>query len=499
MKTKRILALLMAMAMTAGVLGGCSSGDTGSTSGDSTSSDTSDNTSQTGEAPTVSWYTIGGDEPGNFAEAVHALSDYAEGKINVKLNLVLSNWNSYRDRFNTMINGGDKFDIMFTDSQTYSRYVHQGAFLDITDKVQSVTPDMYKAIPENLWEGVKVGGKIYSVPTYKDSSLTQFWWYDKAYVDKYNLDVQSVKTMDDLTEIFKTVKEGEGDDFYPVNLNQGNPWNGFWNDYDDLCTGMGGLLGVKLDDESRKVVSVLEQEDIMHNLNLLHEWYQAGYINPDANVSGENYTQCFFGNGQSWPSEATNQAKSQGVDEYIYVQHGDTILTSATIQGSLNAISANSANADAALQLLQLANTDTEFRDMLHFGQKGVDWDYNDEGVVEQVEGQTWTTGPTNYAQANYFILTRSTDEAETKYDEIKSQNENAKESVCLGFTFDPTNVQTQIAACSAVWSQSAKADLLTGAVDPEERVPQLLEELKAAGLQEVIDEAQRQIDEYFA
>ena len=119
--------------------------------------------------------------------------------------------------------------------------------------------------------------------------------------------------------------------------------------------------------------------------------------------------------------------------------------------------------------------------------------------MVEQVEGQTWTTGPTNYAQANYFILTRSTDEAETKYDEIKSQNENAKESVCLGFTFDPTNVQTQIAACSAVWSQSAKADLLTGAVDPEERVPQLLEELKAAGLQEVIDEAQRQIDEYFA
>ena len=443
MKTKRILALLMAMAMTAGVLGGCSSGDTGSTSGDSTSSDTSDNTSQTGEAPTVSWYTIGGDEPGNFAEAVQALSDYAEGKINVKLNLVLSNWNSYRDRFNTMINGGDKFDIMFTDSQTYSRYVHQGAFLDITDKVQSVTPDMYKAIPENLWEGVKVGGKIYSVPTYKDSSLTQFWWYDKAYVDKYSLDVQSVKTMDDLTEIFKTVKEGEGDDFYPVKLNQGNPWNGFWNDYDDLCTGMGGLLGVKLDDESRTVVSVLEQEDIMHNLNLLHEWYQAGYINPDANVSGENYTQCFFGNGQSWPSEATNQAKSQGVDEYIYVQHGDTILTSSTIQGSLNAISANSANADAALQLLQLANTDTEFRDMLRFGQKGVDWDYNDEGLVEQVEGQTWTTGPTNYAQANYFILTRSTDEAETKYDEIKSQNENAKESVCLGFTFDPTNVDS--------------------------------------------------------
>lgn len=37
------------------------------------------------------------------------------------------------------------------------------------------------------------------------------------------------------------------------------------------------------------------------------------------------------------------------------------------------------------------------------------------------------------------------------------------------------------------------------GASDPETAVPACIEELKAAGLDKVIEEAQRQIDEFFA
>ena len=48
------------------------------------------------------------------------------------------------------------------------------------------------------------------------------------------------------------------------------------------------------------------------------------------------------------------------------------------------------------------------------------------------------------------------------------------------------------------VWDKS-KNDMLTGASDPETAVPACIEELKAAGLDKVIEEAQRQIDEFFA
>ena len=48
------------------------------------------------------------------------------------------------------------------------------------------------------------------------------------------------------------------------------------------------------------------------------------------------------------------------------------------------------------------------------------------------------------------------------------------------------------------VWDKY-KNDLLTGASDPATAVPACIEELKAAGLDTVIEEAQKQVDEFFA
>ena len=67
-----------------------------------------------------------------------------------------------------------------------------GAFEDITDLVQSVTPELYSFIPEQLWSGTQIHGKVYAVPTYKDSSLTQFYYIDDTYVQKYNIDMTTI-------------------------------------------------------------------------------------------------------------------------------------------------------------------------------------------------------------------------------------------------------------------------------------------------------------------
>ena len=85
--------------------------------------------------------------------------------------------------------------------------------MDITEKVKTAAPEMEEFIPDNIWDGTKIDGKIYAVPTYKDSSMTQFWYFDHEKVEKYDIDVDSVHTMDDLTPIFKKVKEGEGEKF----------------------------------------------------------------------------------------------------------------------------------------------------------------------------------------------------------------------------------------------------------------------------------------------
>ena len=81
---------------------------------------------------------------------------------------------------------------------------------------------------------------------------------------------------------------------------------------------------------------------------------------------------------------------------------------------------------------------------------------------------------------------------------QVKEQNESATSSTCLGFALDVTNIQNEIANCNTVWDKY-KNDLLTGASDPATAVPACIEELKAAGLDTVIEEAQKQVDEFFA
>ena len=70
----------------------------------------------------------------------------------------------------------------------------------------------------------------------------------------------------------------------------------------------------------------------------------------------------------------------------------------------------------------------------------------------------------------------------------------NAETSKFLGYSFDPTNVTTALTAVSAVIGQYAPP-LECGVVDPEEKIPEFLHALEAAGINDVIAENQAQLD----
>ena len=68
-------------------------------------------------------------------------------------------------------------------------------------------PELYKMIPEDYWNAVEIGGKVYGVPTYKDSSLSEFFVWDQDIADKYEIDVEKVTDFESLYTAFKTIKE----------------------------------------------------------------------------------------------------------------------------------------------------------------------------------------------------------------------------------------------------------------------------------------------------
>ncbi|MCI1773665.1 ABC transporter substrate-binding protein [Paenibacillus lautus] len=465
------------------------------TDGSQATPDTSNDTETASkDVPTLTWWTIGGQVPNNFSKAVDAMNAYTAEKIGVKVDIKVASWGEWDTKMNTIVNTGEPFDIMFTNSGKYSKQVAMGAFADITDLVQSETPDLYKLIPEKVWEGTKIGGKYYSVPTYKDSALTQYWVFDDKYVQKYNIDINNIKTLQDLDKPLRDMKAGEGKSFYPLPMTQGEGLNGFFNNYDDLTLGF-PPIGVKADDASRTVVSVLEQPDVVANLKLLHQWYQDGIINPDAPTKTENDKGRPFFAAQAFPGAEISWQINDAIEKYDMVQHYGPIYTTSTIQGSLNAISANSKYKKEALKYLELVNTDPKLRNMLAFGELGVDYNNVDGEKVIERTSDTWPLAA--YTQGTFFNLAVTKGAPEDQWEQVKKLNDAATSSTVLGFALDITELQTEVANCQAVWDKY-KYEIITGASDPEKVIPKVTAELKSAGMDTIMQAAQEQINNYF-
>lgn len=444
-----------------------------------------------GVMPTVVWWTVGGTVPSDFDKSMDTINEYLVDKLHIKLDLKVAGYGNYQDKMNTIINSGEYYDMMFVNNTDYGKYVGLGAFDNITDKVQSVTPDLYHLIPEELWNGVRLNTNVYSVPTYKDSSLTQFFCFDDQYVQKYHIDVNAIKTMEDLDAPFKAMKAGEGKGFYPLQMTQGS--HGFDYGYDGLAGGL-GVIGVKYDDTNRKVVDILEQPDYIAQLKLLHKWYMEGIINPDANVVTEDSKKLPFFSAQGWPSAVSNWQTLYGVKKYDAVKVFGPVYSTESIQGSMNAISSGSKYKDQCLLLLQLVNTDSKLRDMLAYGIEGRDFRYVGDGIIKKLS-DTWPLAA--YTQGTFFDMSVTDDTNPQQWKEVEKQNEEATPSTCLGFSLDITNIQSEMSNCQAVWDKY-RFDLQTGASDPDKARLRCIKELKSAGLDTILSEAQKQINEYF-
>lgn len=162
-------------------------------------------------------WTIG-NQPKNLDEGLAAMNDYTAKKIGVKINLKVAGWGDWETKMNQIINTSEYFDFMFSDNTKYAQQVSQGALAEITDEDLKAVPGLTKLIPEDVWSGAKIKGKLYAIPAYKDSAQTEYWIWDEAIVKKYHIDTKNAITLKQLDPILREIKKGEGaknKNFYP--------------------------------------------------------------------------------------------------------------------------------------------------------------------------------------------------------------------------------------------------------------------------------------------
>lgn len=488
MKKKKILGLFTVSVLGISMLAGCGGNSAAMSNKETKVTEAKEETAADGEVVTIKWIQVGNGMPENYDSWLQQLNPYLEEKIGVNVEMEIVPWGDWDKRRSVIVNSGEKFDILFTDMNRYNSEVNTGAFLDITDLLKEKTPDLYQMVPEDYWKATSIGGKVYAVPTYKDSSSSQYFIWDKAIADKYKIDFEHVTDYEKLYEALKAVKAGEGSAPYYMSKNGAEFLA--TNFFDQIGAGL-VPLGVKYNDETRTVVNPLEDEEVLKELDIIHKMYIEGIINGDApNADDANKYRTFF-TAQGWSGAAKNiWGPQNGIDDCVAVKFGETVVSNTTVRGSLNGISAGCEHPEKALQLLNLVNTDPKVRNWFFYGVEGENFVYEGEKINKL--NSNW--GMAGYTQGTFFNVGQLVSDEFNQWDEVKELNADAAPSVMLGFDMDTSEVKTEIANCTAVY-EKYKAELWTGAREPRELVKTMREELNKAGYEKILATAQAQVN----
>lgn len=404
---------------------------------------------------------------------------------------------------------GEAYDIGFA-CNWFADYVGSSQkkfFLDLTDLLPKEAPTLYKTLPELLWEGVKVDGRIYGIPVWKDTAATQYWMINDDFLKGADCEAEfkacdsTVASVTPLLEKIKAAHDANPDALpWPdglsaaVNFNKSG-LNGIDTGWDQLHGAI--WVGVRMGDTTNTVKSFLDDEQFIADLKTLKDWADRGLSNADAMTMENEPKLLVVGSAQGWEgAEISAWGKDKPYTVSIQKKCGP-YLTSGYIQGAVNCIGANSKHPKEALKYMEYINTNKEYRNMLAYGIQDVNWKLLDDGTVEYLTADDWAPGL--FAQASWMEMYVPKGAPANMYKNICEMSNNAEGSPLIGFVPVTENVKTQATACASVITEYQN-QLKTGHVDDvDATVAELLKKLEAAGYREVIAEYQKQADAFLA
>lgn len=473
LKFKKITALILGTMMVTGVLAGCSN---------SASKDKKE------EIPNLTWYTIGG--PQKDTEKVQEeINKYIKDKIGATVTIKQVDWGDYNQKMQVVINSGEDYDMAFTCSwaNDYLQNSRKGAFLALDDAFKKELKDTYDAVDKRFWEGSKVDGKTYAIPTNKELGVAPTWVFTKEYVDKYNIPYKDIHTIQQLEPWLKVIKEKEPDvvPFYII------------KDYSApaMFDKLVDPIGISLKNGDLKVENGFENEDMVANINTMRKYYKAGYINKDAATAKDDKTvKRFVTKADGQPYAEGLWSKDLGYP-VVASPITDVYVTNGSSTGAMQAINKNSKNPEKAMKFLNLLNTDKTLRNMVNYGIEGVHYTKLGDNKIKVTPEQKNYSVP-YFSLGNLFITYTLENEPDTKWDEFKKFNDESKPSPALGFKFNSDPVSAEIAGLRNILDEFGPA-VYSGSVEPSEYLPKLNEKLKATGIDKIVAEMQKQIDEW--
>ena len=538
MKIKKILALVLAGAMTATMLAGCGD-DTASTapSADSQQASTDESSAPadegsdaeqpaapSGEVVTINvtraTFNLGTPDSEQVKKVETAINEYIKDKINVQIVLTEISSNEYTDKANLSL-ANNEINLLWTAAWEAAigtnDLVPKNAVYDITDLLQSEDGKaLYESMDASQWENTKYNGRNYYIPVYKDNVEGYDLMARKDLVDKYGWDLSSVKSLKDIEPMLEDCKS-EGLKYPYLTQKTAMFYRWYINDF-DFFTADATANWVAVDKSTNEVVDVVTSPQYLEFCTLMADWADKGYISEDdvTKTTNDQTTQEKTWGFSWWTDVPVNDEASARYGQDVVMQPlTDRWAHSTSALGSCYCVTSNSTEeqAKACLRFMGLLYTDSKLADLYTFGIEGEDYVYatdggrvlqswvDDNGTLRapaENEDPTGTSEKYNHSMwesASATIVTPMDNEPDNKAELYKGFNNDAKTSPATGFHFDKKPVEAEFAACQNIFNEYGY-NLENGAYPPadvQSKIDEYQAALDGAGYQKILTEFQNQ------
>ncbi|HWT73121.1 MAG TPA: ABC transporter substrate-binding protein [Mobilitalea sp.] len=543
---KRIMSLVVIMVLLVTMVSGCSKKADNSTDNSNGSSDAAASTAPTTGAAqdasvtktAVGEYTEKNpyhlvfsyiefyEQDDSARTAVQAaINAYMVPKYHIEVELLPLQFADYQSTIQLMLSGGDALDVMPIYYPYASSWNAMGGIYDMSKLMN--TDDGKKIIDalgkDNAYVGT-MNGILYGFPANKESVELGGLFMRKDICDELGITQQYGLTENKdeydgtyydwsvAADIFAKVKAAKPD-MIPLYMSNSDQLPRFAF-FDDLVDGF-GTLDWEADHNSTKIVNKYETDTYKKVATMLGDWYDKGYIYKDAATDTQgSATMMRAGNTFSYlsaikPGFLAEAESANGCDGYVmyFGNHKEGGMATTSVSFFNTGIASNSKDPEMAFKFISALYSDPEVMNLWQYGIKDVNYKVLGDGTAYFVDGEDGGNYKyhqnTGWFMGNQFISyvwndgTKSTD----YWDKLKHHNDWAVLSPAFGFMWDSTNYSTEITALNNALN-TYRAALDTGSVgtaNVDSTIKQLNDALYAAGLQDVIDAKQKQLDEWLA
>lgn len=499
------LAVFLALSMSLTGCGGQSQKETSTSAASGKDTETSKSTASSAEKESLKPYVIDWYYVGNGPQAEQALIEEELNKditdINATVKLHPYDWGTYTQKMQTNLATGEKVDLFFSCSWGSNIYgnVKSGYVVDITDMLDKYAPHAKEVLKGGFLEGSRINGRNYALPCNKEKAVAIGVLFNKKLVDKYGFDISKVNKLEDLEPMFKVIKEKEPN-VYACEHSAANML---------VSLNASSVPGISYDlvGGTDKFIPYYEDKYRLNLWKVMHDYYKKGYVRKDAATvkdftpdqkAGKIFAQ-FVGIKPGKDAEVT---ASTGV-EWVQQPLSNTYSRTDDLVGSMMAVGKSSKDPERVLMFYDKFYNDEKIINTMDFGIEGKHYVKKGDKTIDyapETDGgkkSGWNPG-TPWMFGDQFKSYLFTNEDPEKWKKFQQFNDSAKVSACNGFVINSDNFRNESTAISNVINEF-NFGLETGTMDPDVYVPKYTEKLKAAGIEKVLAEVNKQYSDWKA